>query len=94
LKAAFRYVALWNIKTGYFLSALVQAGYLKEHHQFSRPTAEAIEILRQDVGEDYTFSGISARLTDALIQDELRMMPNGTPDSSLWAGMNWEWHLG
>jgi molecular chaperone DnaK (HSP70) len=86
---AFRYIALHNIQTGYFATALVEAGYLGEHHKFSK-SAQAIEILRQDVGEHYTFSEISARLIESLKQDEVNMEAN---NSSIWAETKWEWRV-
>ena len=60
LKAAFYYIALWNIKTGSFLTVLVKAGYLRELYKFSESTIQMIEALRQDAGEDYTFARVSA----------------------------------
>jgi hypothetical protein len=88
LKEASRYIALRNIQTGYFATALVEAGYLGEDYKFSK-SAQAIEILRQDVG-NYTFSEISARLIEALKQDEVNMEAN---DSSIWAETKWEWRV-
>ena len=96
LKAAFYYIALWNIKTGSFLTALVEAGYLGELHEFSEPTAQMIEALRQDAGEDYTFAGVSARMIEALKQDVVHLTVdkvNRTTDRRIWGEMEWEWRL-
>jgi hypothetical protein len=86
-KTAFRYVALCSNKTSYFITTLVEAGYLKEHYAFSQSTAQAIEALRLDVGDNYTFSRICARLTKALKRDEANITANGIPDSSVWEGI-------
>jgi hypothetical protein len=69
---------------------LVEAGYLRELHNFSESTAQMIEALRQDVGEDYSFTGVSARMIKALKQDDVHLTVdkvNRTSDRLIWAEM-------
>ena len=72
LKESFRYIVLRNIQTGCLTTVLVEAGYIGEHDKISK-SGQAPEILRLDIGKDYTFSEISTRLIEALKQDEVNI---------------------
>lgn len=89
LKEAFRYIVMRNIETGYFATALVEAGYIGESEKFSR-SEQSPKILKQNTGEDYAFSEISVRLMEALKQDEANMEAK---DSSVWTKTKWEWRV-